>query len=114
LTNLLTTASGNDLGRQRYYPFGQPRNQSGTLNTDYRFTGQRSEEANLGSLYDFGGRFYAPVFGRFVSADSLVPRPGDPQSLNRYSYARNNPLIRVDPSGHADCAADDRACWRDE
>jgi hypothetical protein len=61
-----------------------------------------------------GGRFYAPVFGRFVSADSIVPRPGDPQSLNRYSYARNNPLIRVDPTGHADCAADDRACWVSE
>jgi RHS repeat-associated protein len=94
--------------------FGTPRGQSGTLNTDYRFTGQRSEEANLGSLYDFGGRFYSPVFGRFVSADSLVPRPGDPQSLNRYSYARNNPLIRVDPSGHADCAAGDMACWQSE
>jgi RHS repeat-associated protein len=80
----------------------------------YLFTGQRSEEAALGSLYDYGGRFYSPVFGRFVSADSLVPRPGDPQSLNRYSYARNNPLIRVDPSGHADCPADDRACWEAE
>ncbi len=95
---------------------------SSALNTGRRpstllrmcFTGQRSEEANLGSLYDYSGRFYSPVFGRFVSADSLVPRPGDPQSLNRYSYARNNPLIRVDPSGHADCAADDRACWENE
>jgi RHS repeat-associated protein len=105
---------GNEVGRQRYYPFGAPRNQSGMLYTDYRFTGQRSEEANLGSLYDYGGRFYSPVFGRFVSADAIVPRPGDPQSLNRYSYARNNPLIRVDPSGHADCPADDRACWENE
>jgi hypothetical protein len=43
-----------------------------------------------------------------------VPRPGDPQSLNRYSYVRNNPLILVDPSGNADCAAADRACWESE
>jgi len=113
-TSLTADAFDIEVGRQRYYPFGAPRNSSGALNTDYRFTGQRSEETNLGSLYDYGGRFYSPVLGRFLSADSIVPRPGDPQSLNRYSYARNNPLIRVDPSGHADCAADDRACWEDE
>jgi RHS repeat-associated protein len=113
-TSLTTNASGSEVGRQRYYPFGTPRNQSGALYTDYRFTGQRSEEANLGSLYDYGARFYSPVFGRFVSPDSIVPRPGNPQSLNRYSYVRNNPLILVDPSGNADCAADDRACWEDE
>ncbi len=27
-------------------------------------------------------------------------RPGDPQSLNRYAYTRNNPLRYTDPSGH--------------
>jgi hypothetical protein len=31
-----------------------------------------------------------------------VPRPGDPQSLNRYSYTSNNPVSRIDPDGHAD------------
>ena len=29
-----------------------------------------------------------------------MPNPGDPQSLNRYSYAGNNPLRYTDPSGH--------------
>ena len=29
-----------------------------------------------------------------------MPEPGDPQSLNRYSYVRNNPLRYTDPSGH--------------
>jgi RHS repeat-associated protein len=84
------------------------------LATDYRFTGQRSEEANLGSLYDYGARFYSPVLGRFISADTIVPRPGDPQSLNRYTYVRNNPLRLVDPSGNAECAAGATACWQSE
>ena len=45
-------------------------------------------------------RYYNPALGRFVSADTIVPNPGDPQSLNRYSYVRNNPLKYTDPSGH--------------
>lgn len=29
-----------------------------------------------------------------------MPRPSDPQSFNRYTYVRNNPVNLVDPSGH--------------
>jgi hypothetical protein len=29
-----------------------------------------------------------------------VPDPADPQSLNRYAYCRNNPLIYTDPARH--------------
>ena len=58
-----------------------------------------------------GARWYSPLLGHFLSADSIVPRPGDPQSLNRYAYTRNSPITRVDPNGHADCAAGDNACW---
>jgi len=36
-----------------------------------------------------------------MQADSIVPEPGNPQSLNRYSYTLNNPLEYRDPSGHA-------------
>ncbi len=40
------------------------------------------------------------MLGRFIQPDTLVPDPGDPQSLNRYSYAANNPVRYTDPSGH--------------
>jgi len=40
------------------------------------------------------------MIGRFISADSIVPNPNNPQSFNRYSYCLNNPLRYVDPSGH--------------
>jgi hypothetical protein len=45
-------------------------------------------------------RYYDPALGRFISADTIVPEPGNPQSLNRYSYVYNRPLVYVDDSGH--------------
>ena len=92
------------VGRQWYYPFGGSRASTGSLYTDRLYTGQRAE-AGLGSLYDYNARFYSTV-GRFISPDTIVPDPGDPQSLNRYAYARNYPLGRVDPTGHRDIAMD--------
>jgi hypothetical protein len=38
--------------------------------------------------------------GRFTQPDTVLPEPGDPQQLNRFAYARNNPLKYTDPSGH--------------
>ncbi len=32
--------------------------------------------------------------------NSIIPEPGDPQSLNRYSFASNNPIRYVDSNGH--------------
>jgi RHS repeat-associated protein len=60
--------------------------------------GQRLE-GSVG-LYDYNARYYSPLFGRFISADSIVPEPGNPQALNRYSYVLNNPLQYTDPNGH--------------
>jgi hypothetical protein len=42
------------------------------------------------------------VLGRFLSADTIVPDPSNPQRLNRFSYTRNNPLKYTDPTGHQD------------
>jgi hypothetical protein len=42
---------------------------------------------------------YWPQIGRFISADSVMGEPGNPASLNRYSYVHNNPYKYTDPSG---------------
>ncbi len=49
-----------------------------------------------------------------MQPDTIVPEPGNPQTLNRYAYVLNNPLRYTDPSGHAECAAGDMACWQKE
>ncbi|MCL4506710.1 MAG: hypothetical protein M1434_11110 [Chloroflexi bacterium] len=107
-----TDINGAKVSELRYTPYGETRYSFGSMPTDLRFTSQE-EQAGIG-LYNYGARFYDPQIGRFLSADSIVPRPGDPQSLNRYSYVRNSPLVRIDSSGHADCSAGDTACWTSE
>ncbi|MFQ6102534.1 MAG: RHS repeat-associated core domain-containing protein, partial [Anaerolineae bacterium] len=55
-------------------------------------------------------RYYDARLGRFISADTVVPGPGNPQDLNRYAYVRNNPLNYTDPSGHRACL-DEECNW---
>ena len=67
----------------------------------------------------FGARYFSSAQGRFTTPDPLLNsgRPWNPQSWNRYSYASNNPLRNVDPTGLYDldntCGADDKKCNRD-
>ena len=63
------------------------------------YTDQELDSEN--GLYNYNARLYDPFIGRFISPDIIVPQPYNPQSLNRYSYCLNNPLIYNDPSGHA-------------
>ena len=38
--------------------------------------------------------------GIFTQPDTIVPDAKNPQALNRYAYALNNPVRHIDPSGH--------------
>ncbi len=86
------TKRGVTYGETRYSgpPTGTP--------TNYRFTGQQ-QSAALG-LYHMGARWYDPYINRFVSPDTIIPDPANPQSFNRYSYVNNRPLVATDPTGH--------------
>jgi RHS repeat-associated protein len=85
----------------RYDAWGSDRYTSGTMQTSYRYTGQRSD-AGIG-LYYYGARYYDPLLGRFSQPDTIVPMPGNPQTLNRYTYTLNNPVLYRDPTGHDVC-----------
>ena len=45
-------------------------------------------------------RIYDPYLGRFLSADPVLPDPGNSQAYNRYAYVLGNPLKYVDPTGN--------------
>jgi RHS repeat-associated protein len=101
-TSVVLKDDGTVHSQARHYPYGEERWRwvagGGELPTDYRFTGQR-EHASI-NLVHMGARFFDPALGRWTSADTIVPEPGNPQAFNRYSYVRNSPLRHVDPSGH--------------
>jgi RHS repeat-associated protein len=82
----------------RYKPYGESRDIGSSLQTDHKFTSQ-IEDSSIG-LYWYGSRAYDAALGRFLIPDTIVPDPGNPQAINRYSYALNNPLQYIDPSGH--------------
>ena len=127
-TSVVTDSSGAQYGYTRYYPYGSTRDSGGSLDTDKKFTGQRLDGTGLyyygARYYDPSiGRFISP--DTIVSSAPLpngeripaltvsyhveehspytsggAPRVMDPQELNRYSYALNNPLRYTDPQGN--------------
>jgi len=64
------------------------------------FTG--NERDSESGLDNFGARYDSSSIGRFMSPDPLyieLHRLVDPQRLNLYAYARNNPITLTDPTG---------------
>jgi RHS repeat-associated protein len=111
-TSVVSDSSGNLVSSIKYYPFGECRNSQGNPGTDKLFTGQRLDGTGL---YYYGARYYDTSIGRFISADIIVQKPGNPQCWNRYSYTLNNPLKYTDPSGYVvDCGGDKTlsAAWQ--
>jgi RHS repeat-associated protein len=85
----------------RYEPFGNARHTAfGNTYTaqPLGYTGAPLDPES-GLLY-LNARYYAPRNARFLQRDSVFGSDADPASLNRYAYARNNPMVFTDPTGH--------------
>ena len=114
--NALTNASGTMVQALDYYPYGSSRIASTTAGIDskHKYIGQYFDDPS--SLSYLNARYYEGSRGQFLSedpvflkigspdAEKLANRPmqqilSDPQSLNSYSYAEDNPINIKDPSG---------------
>ncbi|HZO70426.1 MAG TPA: RHS repeat-associated core domain-containing protein [Kribbellaceae bacterium] len=82
--------------QRRTLPFGAPR---GTAPSDWPgdrgFVGGPTDPTGMTHL---GAREYDPTTGRFISLDPVIDN-NDPQQMNGYTYATNNPTTTSDPTG---------------
>ena len=101
---VITHEWGGVVQRLSYDSFGKRRNVNGTdataitaMTTRGYTKHEHDDEVNL---INMNAREYDPLLGRFISPDTIIPGATNSQSFNRYSYVNNNPLSRIDPTGH--------------
>jgi RHS repeat-associated protein len=79
----------------KYLPYGNTYATSGTEN--FQYTGKQLD-MSTGLVY-YGHRYYDSQSGRFLTADAAGPNYVNPQSLNQYVYALDNPNLYIDLTG---------------
>jgi len=97
------------VARHDFMPFGEEVAPPPPPSDKRLFTG-KERDSETGMDY-FGARYYRAGLGRFPTVDPVGGRLADPQTLNRYAYARNNPLRYVDPTGMYEV---DAGCLKDK
>jgi RHS repeat-associated protein len=105
-TSAITDAAGRPVEEVAYYPFGKVRNHwraRGRGEKERYLFSQKELDAESG-LHYFEARYLAAPLGRFASCDPVVfgdieGHLAEPQRLNPYSYALNNPLRYEDSTG---------------
>jgi RHS repeat-associated protein len=95
---LITANGGVEVGRPRYFPFGQEVRVTAD-SEPMKFTGHERDGRSLDYMH---ARYYDPLMGRFLSVDPVLNVKAaipNPQMWNRYTYVRDNPLNKIDPTG---------------
>jgi RHS repeat-associated protein len=93
----LTDRKGMTKGLYAYDAFGKPLISASLVDNDFQYTGEQVDD-ETGLMY-LRSRYYDPEIGRFISRDSFAGFDTSTQSLNRYTYVQNNPVVYADPSG---------------
>jgi RHS repeat-associated protein len=97
-TRIITDELGQVVEEMHYFPFGEQMPIVNNSTTTHLFTGhERDMESELDYML---ARYYGSGMGRFLSVDPGGDgQAANPQSWNRFSYVRNNPLKFNDPDG---------------
>jgi RHS repeat-associated protein len=85
---------GTGLATVTYDPYGQQL--TGTIPA-VGFVGGQYDAAT--KLYKFGGRYDDSSLGRWTQPDPVPGQETQPESINRYAYAGNDPINNSDLSG---------------
>ncbi|WP_221392022.1 RHS repeat-associated core domain-containing protein [Dyadobacter sp. NIV53] len=96
-TVALTTEKGTPQGLFQYDAFGNTEKKLAYANNRFLYAGEELDPKT--SLYYMRARWYDPKVGRFLTKDPLAGSSLNPLSFNAYTYALNNPVNFIDPSG---------------
>ena len=88
---------------QIFYPWGQEWQMVGAVQ-EKRFARLGHRDSTETGLDPTFYRAYSSTHGRWLGKDQRRAPIGDPQGLNRYTYASNSPVIRVDMLGLDSCS----------
>jgi RHS repeat-associated protein len=81
-----------------YDAFGRLLGQTGNTPNAYLFAGEQRDGAT--GLDYLRARYLNVAQGRFISRDKFPPSLISPETISRYAYANNDPVLGVDPSGN--------------
>lgn len=102
-TRLLASATGAILARYDYDAYGEVLGSGYSVGsppaTKLLYADEQYDLA-LQQTY-LRARYYEPAGGRFGQVDAFGGSIADPQSLNKYEYAHDDPIGRCDPTGLA-------------
>ncbi|MNV50396.1 tRNA(Glu)-specific nuclease WapA precursor [compost metagenome] len=90
--------NGTVVNKYQYDEWGNILQQEEKVPNSFKYAGELQDEET--GLYYLRARYYDPSVGRFISKDTYEGDVSNPLSLNLYSYTNNNPLGKIDPSGH--------------
>jgi RHS repeat-associated protein len=94
-STIALNSDGTGQATQLFSAYGSLRYSWGTMPTTYNFTGQRLD-SQTGLLY-YNFRYYDPVSGRFVRADTTLTNA---TGMDPYAYVGDSPESKNDPTGH--------------
>lgn len=96
-SRVVTDSNGNILDDCDFMPFGDEQCVASSSGNNYKFIGmERDTESQLDHTLN---RQFSSTYARWLSPDPLGGHLEDPQTLNKYSYVRNNPLNLTDSTG---------------
>nr|WP_233361622.1 polymorphic toxin-type HINT domain-containing protein [Streptomyces sp. GMR22] len=104
---LAIDAASQKLTQRRTLPFGDLRGEEPAAWPGTKGFVGGTDDTKATGLTHLGAREYDPTTGRFLSVDPVMDLT-DPQQINGYAYANNNPVTGSDPTGRFcdGCSAD--------
>jgi RHS repeat-associated protein len=110
-SSAMTDTDGALVEETAFYPFGMERHTHRLHEVEEKYKFTEKERDRESGLHYFEARYLTSTLSRFITPDPKYASPGDlssadlgsflaqPQALNLYAYAVNNPVRYDDPTG---------------